>query len=115
MARGVQTAHRRGEGVEDVVYGGIYAPIRGLRNKGLELMEDVRKTMSPEDFQVWEEEQIRKAQREGDVVEGLMVAGQVSAAIHDIPTVADLVGRIVTQARGLLGEAGVALGEPACR
>ncbi|ORW20527.1 NAD(P)H-dependent flavin oxidoreductase [Mycobacterium palustre] len=100
---------------EDVVYGGIYAPIRGLRNKGLELMEDVRKTMSPEDFQVWEEEQIRKAQREGDVVDGLMVAGQVSAAIHDIPTVADLVGRIVTQARGLLGEAGVALGEPACR
>lgn len=100
---------------EDVVYGGIYAPIRGLRNKGLESMEDVRKTMSPEDFQVWEEEQIRKAQRDGDVENGLMVAGQVAAAVHDIPTVAELIQRIIDQARELIGEAAAALGEPACR
>jgi enoyl-[acyl-carrier protein] reductase II len=98
---------------EDVVYGGIYAPIRGLRNEGLEAMEDVRKTMSGNEFQNWEEEQIRVAQRDGDVTNGLMVAGQVSAAIHDMPTVNDLITRIVSQARGLLGEAQAALKEPA--
>lgn len=98
---------------DDVVYGGIYAPIRGLRNKGLEAMDEVRKTMSGDDFQAWEEEQIRKAQRDGDVENGLLVAGQVAAAVHDIPTVAELIGRIVAQARGLLGEAQLALKEPA--
>jgi enoyl-[acyl-carrier protein] reductase II len=100
---------------EDVVYGGIYAPIRGLRNKGLQSMEDVRTTMSAEEFQVWEEEQIRKAQRDGDVEEGLLVAGQVAAAVHDIPTVAELIERIITQASGLLDQAAVMLEEPACR
>jgi len=98
---------------DDVVYGGIYAPIRGLKNKGLEAMEEVRKTMSGNDFQNWEEEQIRVAQRDGDVENGLMVAGQVAAAVHDMPTVGDLISRIVSQARGLLGEAQVALKEPA--
>jgi enoyl-[acyl-carrier protein] reductase II len=98
---------------EDVVYGGIYAPIRGLRNKGLEAMEDVRTTMSGNEFQNWEEEQIRVAQRDGDVTNGLMVAGQVSAAIHDMPTVDDLISRIVSQARSLLGEAQMVLKEPA--
>jgi NAD(P)H-dependent flavin oxidoreductase YrpB (nitropropane dioxygenase family) len=99
---------------EDIVYGGIYAPIRGLRNKGLEAMSKVRETLSAEEFQVWEEEQIRKAQRDGDVENGLLVAGQVAAAIHDIPSVAELIARIVAQARALLGEAAVVLAEPAC-
>lgn len=99
---------------EDIVYGGIYAPIRGLRNKGVEAMSEVRETLSAEEFQVWEEEQIRKAQRDGDVENGLLVAGQVAAAIHDIPTVAELIARIVAQARTLLGQAAVVLAEPAC-
>jgi len=99
---------------EDIVYGGIYAPIRGLRNKGLEAMSEVREKLSAAEFQVWEEEQIRKAQRDGDVENGLLVAGQVAAAIHDIPTVAELIARIVAQARALLGEAAMVLAEPAC-
>jgi len=98
---------------DDVVYQGIYAPIRGLLNKGLEAMPQARESLSGEEFQAWEEEQIRKAQRDGDVENGLLVAGQVAAAVHDIPTVAELIGRIVTQARALLGEAATALDVPA--
>ncbi len=64
---------------ENVVDGGIYAPIGGLKNRGLETTEEVRNTMSGNEFQNWEEEQIR----------------------------------IVSQARDLLGEAQVALKEPA--
>ena len=66
------------------------------------------------EFQAWEEEQIRVAQRDGDVEGGLLVAGQVAAAIHDIPTVAELVTRIVNEARELLAASASALKEPAC-
>jgi enoyl-[acyl-carrier protein] reductase II len=99
---------------EDVVYGGIYAPIRGLRNDAIAALDKARETLSPEEFQAWEEEQIRVAQRDGDVERGLLVAGQVSAAIHDIPTVAELVTRIVNQARELLADSAAVLKEPAC-
>lgn len=87
---------------DDVVFPGVYAPIRGLRNHGIELMEAQRGVLSPEEFIRWEEEQIRVSQREGDVHNGVLVAGQVSAAVHDLPTVADLIERIVTQADELL-------------
>lgn len=99
---------------EDEVFQGIYAPIRGLRNKGLEAMAEAREKLSGDEFQAWEEDQIRLAQREGDVENGIIVAGQVAAAVHDIPTVAQLIERMVTQARGLLGEAATILGVPAC-
>ena len=99
---------------EDVVYGGIYAPIRGLRKDAIAALDKARETLSPEEFQAWEEEKIRVAQRDGDVERGLLVAGQVSAAIHDIPTVAELVTRIVNQARELLAASAAVLKEPAC-
>jgi enoyl-[acyl-carrier protein] reductase II len=99
---------------DDVVYGGIYAPIRGLRNDAIAALDKARETLSPQDFQAWEEEQIRVAQRDGDVERGLLVAGQVSAAIHDIPTVAELVTRIVAQAHELLAASASVLKEPAC-
>jgi len=70
-----------------------------LRNAAQQHMEALRPTMTPEEFIVWEEEQIRVSQREGDVENGILVAGQVAAAIHDLPTVAEVIERIVTQAR----------------
>lgn len=87
---------------DDVVFPGVYAPIRGLRNHAIELMEAQRGVLSPAEFIAWEEEQIRVSQREGDIHNGVLVAGQVSAAIHDLPSVAELIERIVTQADELL-------------
>ncbi len=91
---------------DDVVFPGVYAPIRGLRNHGIELMEAQRGVLSPEEFIRWEEEQIRVSQREGDVENGVLVAGQVAAAIHDLPTVAEVIDRVVTQAEELLSASG---------
>ncbi len=89
----------------DTVFSGIYAPLRGLVNKGLDAMEEAQRTMTPDEFGAWKEATIRRAQLEGDVEHGLVVAGQVAAAIHDIPRVVDLIDRMVAQARELLGEA----------
>jgi len=86
----------------DVVFPGVYAPIRGLRNSAQAQMDELRPTMTPEEFIVWEEEQIRVSQREGDVENGILVAGQVAAAIHDLPTVAEVIERVVAQAEELL-------------
>jgi enoyl-[acyl-carrier protein] reductase II len=90
----------------DTVYPGVYAPVRGLINSGLEAM--AKATMSEDDFSRWKEEQMRRAQRDGDVEHGLLVAGQVAAAVHDMPPVAELIDRMVAQAGALLGEAAAA-------
>jgi enoyl-[acyl-carrier protein] reductase II len=99
---------------EDVVFPGVYAPIRGLANAGLAAMAEAQRTMPEDEFSAWKEEQIRRAQRDGDVENGILVAGQVAAAVHDIPPTAELIERMVDQARVLLGEAAAAgVGVPA--
>lgn len=97
----------------DTVYSGVYAPVRGLNNRGLESLPEAQRTLSDEDFSLWKEEQMRRAQRDGDVDAGLLVAGQVAAAVHDMPSVAQLIERIVGDADGLLGAAAAAGVEPA--
>lgn len=89
----------------DKVYPGVYAPCRGLKNPGLEKLPEMLEKLPPDEFQVWEEGEMRRAMREGDVENGLLVGGQVAAALHDMPTVAELIERMVGQAGSLLGEA----------
>jgi enoyl-[acyl-carrier protein] reductase II len=89
----------------DKVYPGVYAPCRGLKNPGLEKLPEMLEKLPPEEFQVWEEGEMRRAMREGDVENGLLVGGQVAAALRDMPTVAELIERMVTQAGSLLGAA----------
>lgn len=89
----------------DKVFQGVYAPVRGLKNAGLEKLQDKLDTLSPEEFRMWEEGEMRRAMREGDIENGLLAGGQVAAAVHDMPTVADLVDRIVRDAADLLANA----------
>lgn len=42
--------------------------------------------------------------REGNVQEGVIAAGQVMGLIHDIPTVAELIERIIAEAEAIIGE-----------
>jgi NAD(P)H-dependent flavin oxidoreductase YrpB (nitropropane dioxygenase family) len=42
----------------------------------------------PEQFQEWEEGEMRRAMREGDIENGLLPAGQIAAAVTDVPTAA---------------------------
>jgi enoyl-[acyl-carrier protein] reductase II len=89
----------------DQVYPGVYAPCRGLKNPGLERLPEMLEKLPPEEFQVWEEGEMRRAMREGDIEDGLLVGGQVAAAIHDMPAVAEIVDRMVAEAGSLLGAA----------
>lgn len=45
-----------------------------------------------------------KALRDGDASHGLLAAGQVVGLIHDIPTVAGLIDRIVDEAAGIMAQ-----------
>jgi NAD(P)H-dependent flavin oxidoreductase YrpB (nitropropane dioxygenase family) len=89
----------------DTIYPGVYAPVRGLINDGLSALEEAKNSMSEEDFSLWKEDQMRRAQRDGDVDSGLLVAGQIAAAVHDLPTAGELIDRMVAQAAELLGTA----------
>lgn len=95
----------------DAVFQGVYAPCRGLKNPGLSRLPEALARMSPDEFQAWEEGEMRRAMREGDIENGLLPGGQVAAALNDMPTVAELVERIVTEASSLLGSAGAAATE----
>ena len=91
----------------DVIYQGYYAPCRALKNKGL--LEDLpaaKAELPTMELNQWKEDRGYVAQIDGDVVNGFVVAGQCSAAIHDIVPVKELIERIVAQATGLLRSAG---------
>ena len=95
----------------DQVFQGVYAPVRGLKNAGLDKLQEKLDTLSPEEFRLWEEGEMRRAMREGDIENGLLAGGQVAAAVHDMPTVAELIERIVRDAADLLEGAGSLAGE----
>jgi enoyl-[acyl-carrier protein] reductase II len=63
------------------------------------------RSKTPDEFQEWEEGEMRRAMREGDIENGLLPGGQVAAALTDMPTVAELIERIVRDAADLLGGA----------
>jgi NAD(P)H-dependent flavin oxidoreductase YrpB (nitropropane dioxygenase family) len=54
---------------------------------------------------------ILAATEEGDTEGGLLPVGQVTGLIHDEPTVAELIDRIVAEARAVLAETAVALAD----
>ncbi|MDT7693557.1 MAG: hypothetical protein QOD96_5717 [Pseudonocardiales bacterium] len=89
----------------DQVFQGVYAPCRGLKNPGLEKLPEALRSKTPDEFQEWEEGEMRRAMREGDIENGLLPGGQVAAALTDMPTVAELIERIVRDAADLLGGA----------
>jgi enoyl-[acyl-carrier protein] reductase II len=90
----------------DTIYKGYYAPSRAIHSKGLdEDLPAAAQTMSVDELNLWKEHRGYAAQMEGDVVNGIITSGQCAAAIHDIPTVADLMERMWAQASGLLRDA----------
>ncbi|TYL55550.1 nitronate monooxygenase [Nocardioides sp. BGMRC 2183] len=89
---------------QDMTYPGYYAPSRGLKNKAL--LEDLpakkASGISVDELNQWKEDRGYDAQMDGDTVNGIVVAGQVAAAIHDIVPVAVLLERMMDEAIGLL-------------
>lgn len=89
---------------QDMTYQGYYAPSRGLKNPALldELPAIKASGITVDELNQWKEDRGYLAQMEGDVVKGIVVAGQVSAAIHDIVPAKVLLERMMDEAIGLL-------------
>lgn len=85
---------------QDMTYQGYYAPTRGLKNKAL--LEDLpaakQSGLSVDEVNQWKEDRGYLAQMEGNTEDGIVVAGQVSAAIHDIVPVKVLLERMMDEA-----------------
>jgi NAD(P)H-dependent flavin oxidoreductase YrpB (nitropropane dioxygenase family) len=91
---------------DDVTYPGFFGPVRGLRNAGSELLGSIIEngTASADSLHAWKLAAMRKAQADGDTVNGLVLAGQVAGALTEIVAVAELVPGMVRDAVRILGD-----------
>ena len=88
---------------DDVAFDGVYGPCRGLRNKAsAELMKADNSHHSPVEMTRWKIEHMQLAQTEGDIENGLVMAGQVASAINDVVRVAEFVPQMAEEAAGII-------------
>lgn len=95
---------------DDVAFNGVYGPCRGLRNKASErlLSGEVQAPDGSDEqpteveLERWKIESMQLSQTEGDVKNGLVLAGQVSSALNDIISVAEFVPAMAEEAAGIL-------------
>ncbi|MBQ0923546.1 NAD(P)H-dependent flavin oxidoreductase [Saccharopolyspora endophytica] len=88
---------------DDVAFTGVYGPCRGLRNRAsLRLVEDHDDTTDPAELLRWKIESMQRAQTEGDVEDGLVLAGQVAGAIGEVIKVAEFVPAMAEEAADVL-------------
>jgi NAD(P)H-dependent flavin oxidoreductase YrpB (nitropropane dioxygenase family) len=102
--------------IEDsVVLPGMYGPARFLRSAGTDRLQQIveRREMAEEELSSWKEMAVKAAQRDGDVENGLVPAGQVAGFIDDRPPVADLLKRIVAEAEERLSACAAFIGRHA--
>lgn len=99
---------------EDVVFPGFYGPVRGLHNPGFDRLAELLASgeLGEEGIAAWKEERIVASQRDGDVRDGLVIAGQCAAAIHGIVGVGELMRGMVEEASHRLAAASCLVEEP---
>jgi NAD(P)H-dependent flavin oxidoreductase YrpB (nitropropane dioxygenase family) len=102
---------------DDVAFDGVYGPCRGLRNRASEtLLNRGRASSGPRDeveLVRWKIESMQRAQTDGDVVDGLVLAGQVASGIHSLIRVADFVPAMAAEAAAILRRLAGGLGPSA--
>ncbi|MFJ8812928.1 NAD(P)H-dependent flavin oxidoreductase [Amycolatopsis thermoflava] len=85
---------------DDVAFDGVYGPCRGLRNAASAKLSEAHG--DPVELTRWKIESMRRAQTEGDVDGGLVLAGQVAGAITDLVSVRELVPGMAEEAAQVL-------------
>jgi NAD(P)H-dependent flavin oxidoreductase YrpB (nitropropane dioxygenase family) len=91
---------------DDIIFPGYLGPIRGLKSGGTaELARLLHMGVRDEVLSQWKEDRIAAAMVDGDVLGGLLPAGQCASAIHDIIDVGDFLPRMVRDAQALLSRA----------
>lgn len=91
---------------DDVAFDGVYGPCRGLRNAAsqqlLDHTSDHEEDMNEVDLMRWKIESMQRSQTDGDVENGLVLAGQVTSAITDLIHVAEFVPAMAEEAASIL-------------
>jgi NAD(P)H-dependent flavin oxidoreductase YrpB (nitropropane dioxygenase family) len=92
-----------GEG-DDVIFPAVYGPARGLRNQGVKELFRILESGELDDEAVtrWKDEALVRAQRHGDVENGLVAAGQVASGINDIVAISRFIPALVEDAARIL-------------
>jgi NAD(P)H-dependent flavin oxidoreductase YrpB (nitropropane dioxygenase family) len=93
---------------DDVAFTGVYGPCRGLRNRASQRLTELGGAPHEDALELvrWKIESMQRAQTEGDVDDGLVLAGQVSGAIHDVIRVAEFVPAMAGEAAEVLARIG---------
>lgn len=88
----------------DTVFPAVYGPARGLMNAGVQRLREILATdeMRGEELNAWKDEALIRAQSEGDVENGLVVAGQVASGIKDMIDIATFVPQMAAEAVAVL-------------
>jgi NAD(P)H-dependent flavin oxidoreductase YrpB (nitropropane dioxygenase family) len=95
---------------DDVAFNGVYGPCRGLRNTASEklLSGEVQapggsgEPPTEVELERWKIESMQLSQTDGDVENGLVLAGQVSSALNELIHVAEFVPSMAEEAAGIL-------------
>lgn len=88
---------------DDVAFDGVYGPCRGLRNAAsLELLGSQRESDDVVETTRKKIESMQRAQSDGDVVNGLVLTGQVASAINSLIRVAEFVPEMAAEAAAIL-------------
>lgn len=91
---------------DDVAFDGVYGPCRGLRNAASQQLldhgSDHAEGLSEVDLMRWKIESMQRSQTDGDVENGLVLAGQVTSAINDLIHVAEFVPAMAEEAATIL-------------
>lgn len=95
---------------DDVAFDGVYGPCRGLRNNASEKLlargghgpNGSDEQLSEVELMRWKIESMQLSQTEGDIENGLVLAGQVSSALTDLIHVAEFVPAMAEEAADIL-------------
>lgn len=88
---------------EDTLVEGVFGPLRSIESPGIADLEAVRDEMDPAAFNDYKDEKLIAAQQ-GDVEGGVVLGGQVTGYIDDLPAVSELVDRTVREALEAYGD-----------
>ena len=89
---------------EDVVFGAVFGPSRGLPTPALDELAELVAGGSLDEpaLTAWKDERLIAAQRDGDL-DGIMPCGQVAGSLTELITVAEFVPGVVAETAALLG------------
>lgn len=88
----------------DMVAQGVYGPARCLRNKGIEevLRLELEGSLPEEELDKLKDERLWASERDGDIINGLIGAGQVASRINIMPSVREVIESIMSESAEII-------------